>query len=149
MTSNRPFGWSNPDPSVLFRRAERLLARPEASAPDELAQLCQAVEVVLQGLLREDPRWPGFDWLDGFAGHELERTDRRLTLRGAMWVNAEREEPCEAEIDLAQVPHRAFLRLGIAEGREEPMKSKIRRAVIAGALPVTEWVYSYEVRDAS
>jgi hypothetical protein len=43
-----------------------------------------------------------YDWLDGFIATMLERHSNRITVRGGIWVNAVRPEPCEIEVQFEQ-----------------------------------------------
>jgi hypothetical protein len=88
----------------------------------EAAQgLCSLLEQILAARLESESSWPPYDWLDGFLATTLERDDARLTIRGGIWVNAVRPEPCEIELRLHK-PRAATLRfmdaLGPSEARE-------------------------------
>jgi hypothetical protein len=63
--------------------------------------LCDVLEQILASELDRESSWSRFDWLDGFIATMLERQSNRVTVRGGVWVNAVRPEPCEIEVQLA------------------------------------------------
>ena len=56
----------------------------------------------LSSELDRESSWSRFDWLDGFVATMVERQSNRITVRGGVWVNAVRAEPCEIEVQFEQ-----------------------------------------------
>jgi len=56
--------------------------------------MCDVLERILDRLLTAEPAWSKWDWLDGLVDFEIERQQHQNTVRGAVWVNAGRQEPC-------------------------------------------------------
>ncbi|MDI3290940.1 hypothetical protein [Polyangium sp. 15x6] len=127
-----------PDAPILqkvFVLAQRLSAR--ATCTDtELRELCDAVEALLARALMRDPMWPRHDWLDGFIASIIERSPDHLLLRGEVWVNAVRTEPCEVEIKLGEQRQPCLTIRFMAAGGPR------RRG------PPVDWLYVFEERGA-
>ena len=65
-------------------------------------ELCNLLEQLLQTKLDADVSWSRWDWLDGFIPEWLERQSNLVFIRGEIWVNAVRPEPCEVELHLEE-----------------------------------------------
>jgi hypothetical protein len=92
---------SPPDSSVVFKLANQFARLPEEPyEAAELQALCNAVEVVLRAFLAEESQWSAHDWLDGFVARNVDRSSDHVAVRGAVWVNAVRTEPCEVDIHM-------------------------------------------------
>ena len=71
----------------------------------------------------------------------MERSSAHLVIRGGIWVNAERPEPCEVEMEMQGRSRTATFRFMNAQGPpkvKDPWKFR---------WPVHEWLYVFNVAD--
>jgi hypothetical protein len=83
--------------------------------PGAARELCDVLEQLLARQLESESTWSRFDWLDGFIATSLERRANRVIVRGGIWVNAVRPEPCEIEVDFDE-PRKLTLKFMDDEG---------------------------------
>jgi hypothetical protein len=122
------------DRSRILELADALAMETSPYAGKGEGELCDILQGVLERLLASEATWTG--WLDGFVSQQVERLPDRISLRGAIWVNAKRREPCEAVVQLSGEA-RGSVRLHFMDARGPRAGNPNRR------LP-TDWLYVYD-----
>jgi hypothetical protein len=122
------------------------LATGVSGPPYDLAEaqdLCNLCEQALAAHLETESTWSRYAWLDGFVPAELRRDSGGLIVRGGVWVNAMRPEPCEVEVQLDE-PRGATLRFMDHDGLSE-VRDPSRLRFPAERI----WRYVFHLKDRS
>ena len=126
-----------------------LVARAAAVAgpPFDMAVvqgLCPLVDRLLEARLSSEKTWSRYDWLDGVVAQLVERDEERLSIRGQVWVNAVRSEPCEVEIRLAPPCGMTVRLMQVGESSE----AGARRGLVFQAGRTWRYVFSWNEAEA-
>lgn len=104
-------------------------------------KLCALLERILATQLAADASWSKWDWLDGFVAEWLDRLPTAVIIRGGIWVNARRPEPCEVELRL-EAPCGLTIRFMDAAGLSTATKTERIKFP-----PEREWRYAFSLPD--
>jgi hypothetical protein len=104
-------------------------------------KLCSPLERILETKLDADSSWSKWDWLDGFIAQWLERQPTVVLIRGAVWVNARRPEPCEVELRLEE---RCGVTIRFMDAAGPSTATKLERITFP---PERAWRYVFNLPD--